>query len=851
MKPKIYHGSSLLQIAMPMGGIGAGCICLNGHGGLQDFSIRHKPDLTATNDAHNFLPAAFATLRIGGNKPVTRLIEGPLPYEKVYDQGLQGQGYRKAGHEGMPRFDQAAFCGEYPFGYVLFADDEVPLEVQLTGWSPLVPLDAKVSGLPCAIMEYTLRNPTRKTVECELAYHLSHLAEGLGHEKGMRNSVIAGRGVQFTNTDPANEATFGSASLTVVGHKPVIKAAWLRAPAWSYEPITALWREVSEGRFRANDGCDKDQDGRNGGSVLVKLKLKPGEEAVVPFVITWYFPNVYDSPGAIKKPCDCEGKCEKTPAWQPWYSSQWKDAADVAEFVGTQYESLRARTAAFASALYSSTLPDAAMEAIGFNLAIIKSPTVLRTSQGNLWAWEGCGAAHGCCHGSCSHVWNYAQAIPHLFPELERTFREGELERSLDERGHLTFRAALPEGPTTHDFHAAADGQLGVILKFYRDWQISGDDDWLRRLYPLAKRALDYCISTWDPQSQGALSEPHHNTYDIEFWGPDGMCTSIYCGALEAMALMAEYLEQDSDVKTYRGLAQKSAAFMAKRLFNGEYFFQNVQWKQLQASGQFDKSLADTRASGNEELAQLLQREGPRYQYGKGCLSDGVIGAWMAKLYGVASPQDAALVRKHLKSIFKYNFRDDLFRHACLQRPGYAIGHEGGLILCTWPHGEKPTIPFIYSDEVWTGIEYQVASHMVAEGLVDEGTAIVTAARGRYDGHKRNPFNEYECGSYYARAMASYALLQAYSGFQYSAVTRTLRLDPKTARRPFRTFYSTASAFGVIEITSKHVRLSVTEGELDVEDLVLSGKTIAWDAHAGPGADAVLSLKTNASKKVK
>jgi len=103
-------------------------------------------------------------------------------------------------------------------------------------------------------------------------------------------------------------------------------------------------------------------------------------------------------------------------------------------------------------------------------LAILKSPTLLLQDSGNVWAWEGCFANQGCCAGTCTHVWNYAQALPHLFPALERTFRETELERSMDRRGHITFRSALPDGETRHKSHAASDGQLGGIMKLYREW---------------------------------------------------------------------------------------------------------------------------------------------------------------------------------------------------------------------------------------------------------------------------------------------------------------------------------------------------------------------------------------------
>jgi len=465
---------------------------------------------------------------------------------------------------------------------------------------------------------------------------------------------------------------------------------------------------------------------------------------------------------------------------------------------------------------------------------------VLRLENGDIWGWEGCFPDAGCCHGSCTHVWNYAQAFPHLFPKLERTLRELELVRSMDENGHVNFRSALPEGATPHSFHAASDGQLGGILKVFRDWQISGDLDWLKKMYPLAKRSLDYCIRTWDPDHRGALFEPHHNTYDIEFWGADSMCTSIYLGALSAFAEMARATGHTEDAGFYEELSKRCARFMDEQLFNGEYYAQKVQYQGLR-----DQTFANLVASVNEssgEMQKLLQREGPKYQYGTGCLSDGVIGAWMSRMYGVETPLAIEHVRSTLQAIFNHNFRTDLSQHANAQRPGYAMGHEPGLLLCSWPRGGKPTLPFVYSDEVWTGIEYQVASHLIAEGFVMEGLTIVKALRSRYDGRARNPWNEYECGNYYARAMASYALMGALAGFRYSAAQKALWFGPKLAARPFKTFFSTASGFGTVTLDAHSIRIEVLEGDLVVEKLLLAEgsqtRTLDWKATVRPDAPA-------------
>jgi hypothetical protein len=651
------------------------------------------------------------------------------------------------------------------------------------------------------------------------------------------------------NTEQPNAESFGSAALTVIGHEPRIKGMWLRSPGWEFDALSALWREVSTGSFTTNDGSNSvDTAGRNGASIQLEGKLESGESRTYPIVIAWHFPNSYIHDGdvaalpEIQGSTGCRSLAEgQPPLWRTYSAGVWKDAREVALYVGESYDSLRARTVRFKEALFASTLPPYVLDAVSANLDILKAPTVLRQESGSLWGWEGCFPDTGCCHGSCTHVWNYAQAFPHLYPQLERTLRDLELVRSMDERGHINFRGAIPDGPVDHTDPAAADGQLGGIMKVYRDWQISGDTAWMRRLYPFAKRSLDYCIGAWDPDHRGALFEPHHNTYDIEFWGPDGMCTSIYLGALCAMAQMAEALSQPGDAARYGDLAKRSAEFMDEQLFNGEYYLQKVEYLGLR-----DTSFANTVAHVDEkssEMQQLLKREGPKYQYGSGCLSDGAIGEWMARTYGIETPLKRANVRSHLAAIFRHNFKTDLSEHANAQRPGYAMGREPGLLLCSWPNGGKPTLPFVYSDEVWTGIEYQVASHLIQEGLVAEGLTIVKALRSRYDGRTRNPWNEYECGNYYARAMASYSLLQALSGFRYSAVQKTLWFGPQLEVRPFRSFFSTASGFGAITLEGNSISLRVIEGELAVEKLILGGKegakTLDWKVTVKPDAVAV------------
>jgi hypothetical protein len=176
-----------------------------------------------------------------------------------------------------------------------------------------------------------------------------------------------------------------------------------------------------------------------------------------------------------------------------------------------------------------------------------------------------------------------------------------------------------------------------------------------------------------------------------------------------------------------------------------------------------------------------------------------------------------------LQAVHKHNLKHDLSDHANPQRPAYALGHEGGLLLCTWPKGDAPTLPFVYSNEVWTGIEYQVASHLMLGGMVERGLEIVRVCRARYNGTIRNPFSEYECGQWYARALASYGLLQGLTGVRYDAIDKALHIDSKIGD-DFRSFLATASGFGNVGLRNGEPFVEMRQGTIDVRHVYVSGE---------------------------
>ncbi|MCX6302650.1 MAG: GH116 family glycosyl hydrolase [Bacteroidia bacterium] len=802
-----YSGEYLNRIAFPIGGLGAGMFCLEGTGAISHMSVRNKPEVF--NE-----PCIFAAISVKGIENGTKVLEGQVPDWKRFGQPGSGNGSAGATY-GLPRFKNATFHARFPFAGIELNDNDIPLNVQIKGWSPFIPTDADNSSLPVGALEYSFKNTGSSVLECVFSYNTKNFMSQSGGKASVK--PIAGGFILSEEGNKENPEKQGDFAIYTTEPEAIVDHCWFRGGWW--DPMTMTWNTILRGETRNTSPVEDDAPGA---SLYVPLSLNPGESKVIRIMMAWYVPNTNMKYGQDSKEPDDE-ECTDTdctckdPYYKPWYSAKFPGINEVADYWKTNYSDLLGKSELFCNAFYNTTHPPEVIEAVAANLTILKSPTILRQRDGKLWNWEGCGDNSGCCAGSCTHVWNYAQAIPHLFPSLERTLRETEFLPSQDMEGHQTFRSALPIRPVATTFYAASDGQLGGIMKVYRDWHISGNAEWLKKLYPKVVESMDYCIKTWDPRSTGTLEEPHHNTYDIEFWGPDGMCTSFYLGALKAIAEMGKYL--GADVSKYELLYSKGRKTLESELFDGEYFIQKIKWEGLSSPDPVKASEGSWSSDYSEEARALLQKEGPKYQYGTGCLSDGILGAWIGEVCGLSDVVDSFKVASHLKSVYKYNLRRDLSDHSNPQRPSYALGNEGGLLLCSWPKGGKLSLPFVYSDEVWTGIEYQVASHLMMMGESEKGLEIVRIARDRYDGRIRNPFNEYECGNWYARALSSYAMLQALSGIRYDAVDQVMYLNSGTG--DYTSFISTATGFGNAGMKNGKPFLDVTFGEITVKDFII------------------------------
>jgi hypothetical protein len=431
-------------------------------------------------------------------------------------------------------------------------------------------------------------------------------------------------------------------------------------------------------------------------------------------------------------------------------------------------------------------------------------------------------------------VWNYEQATAFLFGDLARSMREVEFLHATRDDGHMSFRVFLPLARAAEHGLAAADGQMGCLMKLYRDWRLCGDDAFLRRLWPRARKALEFCWvpGGWDADRDGVMEGCQHNTMDVEYYGPNPQMGTWYLGALRAAEEMARHLGEDDFAATCRDLFARGSRWMDAHLFNGEYYEHEI--RPIPDPAAIAPGLRHE-SMGAQDLAD------PDLQLGAGCLVDQLVGQYTAHVCGLGYLLDPGNVRKTLDSLLHHNFRESLWSHFNHLRT-FALQDEAALLMASYPKGRRPRRPFPYFNEVMTGFEYTAAVGMLQEGMTDEGLKVIGAVRARYDGRKRSPFDEAECGHHYARAMASWAAVLALTGFQYSGHDGALRFAG-APDRPCRYFWSDGSAWGTVEqrpaADGVQVRLDVLHGRLRLGRLELGGVgALSWaePLSVAPGA---------------
>ncbi|MDX2188231.1 MAG: GH116 family glycosyl-hydrolase [Bacteroidota bacterium] len=812
---KKYDQEHISKIAMPIGGIGTGIISLGGNGEIKDLEIMNKPAIgfNGSADPKNAPFFMIFTSQNGVNK--SKALLGPTDISQY-----EGHSGSWANNHGFPRFRNASFEAAYPLGTVILTDNQMPVSAKIKAFNPFIPGNVDESGLPIAVFYVEVENTTNAPIDVSVAFSMenfigmdgsikmknefdnSYFPIGTLSNKNVLKSTASVQGIfMYSDSVPSNSDAWGSMGITTDANLQgytFSSRTELDPKGWNSDKLE-LWTDFSEDGIFTQKTYTKKQDSPRG-AIALKSTIASKSTKRFPFYITWHFPNRMN----------WNDKRDKK--LQNYYTTKFTDAFDAANKIVPKLSDLENKTLQFINAFCASDMPSELKEAALFNASTLRSQTCFRLADGNFFGWEGVFNSGGSCYGNCTHVWNYEQASPFLFGQMAISMRNLEYNYGLDSTGLMSFRLNLPLTKDNWKV-AAADGQMGTIMKVYREWQLSGDDAFLKKLWPGVKNALSYSWvqGGWDADKDGVMEGCQHNTMDIEYFGPNPLMEFMYLGALKAAEKMAIYLNDKPFAATCNKLFTSGSQLTDKSLFNGEYYIQKIQ-------PQPDKTKIAKGLIAGMGGSSLSE---PDFQLGEGCETDQLLGQYLAHICDLGYLTKKENIQKTYESILKYNYIQSFDNHFNNMRT-YALGDESGLLLGSYPY-QKLKSPFTYYAEVWTGIEYSAATGMIYESMEKEAIKTIKDVRDRYDGKKRNPFNEPECGFHYTRAMASWGSIVAYTGFNYSGVTKTLKIN----NRKGTFFWSNGYAFGTYTNDGKSLKIKTIQGKIEINNLEIVNTSIA------------------------
>ncbi|TKG96326.1 hypothetical protein EYV94_03465 [Puteibacter caeruleilacunae] len=775
---KVYRGEELTTIGMPCGGIAAGQLYVTGDGTLANWWI--------ANNAYNTGYGVDSLMNFQTSQGPWKVCYQTFKPQNYFKQGfsvtLSHNGKKVTRNLDKSGFNDIGFIGEYPIAKVLYEDNEqsLPVSINMEVFSPFIPLSAKESATPATIFKFRIKNTSSENINAELSGYLQNIV--MNDLKGIatgeiRNQAMKQKGIQSLFMDYISSESSekehpynGNISLSLLSDKGSI--------------ITNK-KKRSKGKAKTQLGNELI------GEVCQKIKLSAGEEKEIVFLLTWFFPNRpkdFGNGHNWTKPIPTKG-----PIIRNMYANWFNSSLDVASYLKANFNRLDKETHAFHESWYrKSNLPYWLKQRIMMPVSTLATETCQWWADDTFWAWEGVGS----CVGTCTHVYNYVQAIAHLFPELERNVREKtDLGKSFDKQGGISYRIGWGK--------VAMDGQMGTILKCYREHLMSKDNSFLERNWTKIKMAMEYAIKA-DGNDDGLIEGAQHNTYDISFYGPNTYVGGLYLAALKAAEQMALIVNDNTFAEKCRKIYLKGSKLSVEQLWNGRYFIQKVD----------------------------LQKHS-KNQYANGCLSDQLFGQTWAHLLDLGYIYPQKCVETALQSIWEFNWTKDVGTYNEIYTPERYFAHAGepGLFNCTFPLGKHLNKNSVrYRNEVWSGLEYQVATNMIYDGLLDNGLSIVKGVHERYRPEKHNPWNEIECGDHYARAMASWGILTALEGFNYDGPKGKIEFAPRTNNDSYNGFFIGAEGWGDLSqnISGKNqfVKLRLEYGSLVLNELELQSESV-------------------------
>ena len=737
---KTYEGEFLRRVKMPLGGIGTGTISLAGRGALVDWEIRNSPDKGFTPEVNDVSTGFWIRTEDAEGRVTARLLEGPLDTE-CYEGG---EGCKAPNHA-FPRFRDCMFKVAYPLAQVALADPDVPVKPTLEAMNPLVPGDADASGIPAALLRWRIENPGAKPVKVSILAFLVNAAGGECRKSPTEvfgfgeqgEHILSQIGVEIGSADETPvDTTLGRVKIVVPASVGAVSRATAIADDGWMVRLDRFWKRfVATGKAYDN-AVPEDPHQVPAVAMAVNFMLAPGETKRVPFALGWCFPHRYGwtyngyRSEIVRGPFAAENDIGN------YYSTPWNGpCTEGATLLLNELDAFEQKTVDFVNGVCASRAPDVVKEAALFNLSTLRSEVCFRTKNRNFFGWEGIFEKGGSCFGSCTHVWGYEHALIDLWPELAKNMTELQFGPQMKDTGEMSFRVGLPLCVNAQAVHPAADGQMQCIIKAYENWTKTKDDAWMKKLYSRIKRAMEFCWSkdgtwNWDADKDGVMEGRQHNTMDVDYHGPNPQMEFLYLAALKAMAAMADAADDADFAAECRGLFAKGSAWTEANLFNGSYYEHKV-------SGEHD------------------------YQLAKGCLIDQLLGDYASRHVGLGPVADETHAKTALATILAKNASANVGpRYNCGR--DYAFPDEPSLKMAWYPEGTMPEKPFPYYGENMTGFEYVVAANLAQRGEFAAAEKVVRDIRSRYDGRKRNPFDEAECGHHYVRALAAWSVLKAW-----------------------------------------------------------------------------------------
>jgi len=824
-----YSGKKTACISFPLGGIGSGCIGLGGNGRFLDVELDNAPNKDSNGAFTHFAVKAEREGRIVD----ARVLMGDLqpPYIGHTDRPLYtgfGFGPDRGSMAGMPHFERCVFTGEFPVARLDFSDRHFPGAVRLTAFNPFIPTNADDSSLPAAFFTVRLENDTAEPLTYTVAFSACNF---FAKNSGIHRLRREGEQTYLVLSNPEKEGSFDRGDLTLAtdaddccGQEYWFRGNWFDSLSVFWQDFTAPW-PLRERRYETNAETVNVMACGDYGTLAARIRLAPGESRELRFLLAWSKPwrsNTWEisAPGLTGE----QIAGIRAQHWKNYYATRFPTSLDTARYALQEFGRLRRETELFCSALFGSSLPLEVLDAVSANLAVLKSPTCMRLEDGSFYAFEGVHAHEGSCEGTCTHVWSYAYALAHLFPSLERSARTLEYRYSMHENGSMGFRVQLPVGRPATDFRACADGQFGCVLRVWREYQLSGDREWLAGIWDAVKKSIRFAWSPenpdrWDENRDGLMEGRQHHTLDMELFGENAWLSGLYLAGLRAGTELAHAMGDRSAELEFDRIFRRGRKRLNRELWNGSWFIQKLDLHDQARLRAFDTGASlqgqnAVDAYWNDETGEI------KYQIAGGCGIDQVLGQWHADLLGLGRVFDRSKTRSALRAIYQNNYIPVLREHVNPCRI-YGLNDESGTIICSYPAGTaRPAIPIAYAEETMHGFEYAAAGQMLLNGMEQQGRKLVRAVRSRYDGERRNPWNEMECGSNYARSLASYGLLLAYSGYRCSAAEGEVTFAPLKNRNG-SWFFSQDSGFGVVRYDRDRVTLRLLYGTLTLRVLQL------------------------------